>query len=269
MTLITSIIHVIPTIPRHNRNDSIPPRSIANNLWIGDPSASMRRLTLPGRLLTNPIRNRIFVLKLKNWADPSTKQRGVKGSCISFPQKNPLADNPFMLTRADDPNTDKDDSVPRLTIFAAIDSVHKQPDYKTLYIKTCIEIAEAGGSLTVPICSTQDCYNQCGYDSDIGPFTCNDHGIVTPHVISRPTAKVVIKTQDNRHDHKDEDITINCTIAKGQEAVYLGMTLDGLMENNIDVDKVRDNLKGQRFHCTLAISRTAITAIRLQRDHKT
>jgi hypothetical protein len=91
MTLITSIIHVIPTTPRHNRNDSIPPRSIANNLWIGDPSASMRRLTLPGRLLTNPIRNRIFVLKLKNWADPSTKQRGVKGSCISFPQKNPLA----------------------------------------------------------------------------------------------------------------------------------------------------------------------------------
>ena len=50
----------------------------------------MSRLTLPGRLLTNPIRNRIFVLKLKNWADPSTKQRGVKGSCISFPQKNPL-----------------------------------------------------------------------------------------------------------------------------------------------------------------------------------
>ena len=85
--------HFIPnltTLPRSIRAGCIPPRSIANNLWIGKPSASMSRLTLPGRLLTNPIRNRIFVLKLKNYADPLTKQRGVKGSCISFPQKNPL-----------------------------------------------------------------------------------------------------------------------------------------------------------------------------------
>ena len=30
-----------------------------------------------------------------------------------------------------------------------------------------------------------------------------------------------LRTQDNRHNHLDEDLTINCTIAKGQEAVYL------------------------------------------------
>jgi hypothetical protein len=193
----------------------------------------------------------------------------VVGGKDYFKKALPSLYNPVMASRDanNDPLTAKDDSYPQITVYAAIDEIQNKPEHKTYYIKACVEIKEAGGNLTVPICSTPDCSNQCGYETDIGPFTCNDHGVVTPLVISRPTATVYIKTQDNRHDHKDKDLTINCTIAKGQEAVYLGLTLDSLLDDDIDVDKVRDNLQGQRFQCTLAISKTSITAIRLQKAH--
>jgi hypothetical protein len=49
--------------------------------------------------MTNPVRNRVFVLKLKNYADPANRQRGVKGSCISFPQANPMSDKMDVLPR--------------------------------------------------------------------------------------------------------------------------------------------------------------------------
>ena len=51
----------------------------------------MRNLSLPGRLLTNPIRNRCYIVKLNNYSDPASRQRGCKGSCISFCQRNPVA----------------------------------------------------------------------------------------------------------------------------------------------------------------------------------
>jgi len=193
----------------------------------------------------------------------------VVGGKRFFKKALPSLHNPVMASQEanNDPLTAKDDSYPQMTIYKTIDEIQKQPEHKTLYVKACIVVKEAGSNLTVPICSEPDCFNQCGYDSDIGPFTCNNHGVVQPIVISRPTATVYLKTQDNRHEHTDKDITINCTIAKGQEAVYLGLTLESLLEDDIDVDKVRENLQGQRFQCTLAISKTSITAIRLQKAH--
>lgn len=58
----------------------------------------MLRLNLTGRLLTCPTRTRAYVVKLKNWANPVTRQRGTKGSVISFPQDNAVADHPLIAT---------------------------------------------------------------------------------------------------------------------------------------------------------------------------
>jgi hypothetical protein len=55
----------------------------------------MTRLNLTGRLLTCPTRTRAYVVKLKNWANPVTRQRGTKGSVISFPQDNAVAGHPM------------------------------------------------------------------------------------------------------------------------------------------------------------------------------
>jgi hypothetical protein len=79
---------------RHRPNPRIPPRSIANGLWLGNPSKSMLALSLCGRLLTNPIRNKAFVVKLENHSDPKNRQRGCKGHVISFPQLNAAGTHP-------------------------------------------------------------------------------------------------------------------------------------------------------------------------------
>jgi hypothetical protein len=54
----------------------------------------MRALSLCGRLLTNPVRNKAYIVKLNNYADPKTKQRGCKGHVISFPQLNAAGAHP-------------------------------------------------------------------------------------------------------------------------------------------------------------------------------
>jgi hypothetical protein len=41
----------------------LPPRSIANNLWIGPQSNTMRTLSVPAKILTSPIRQKIFIFK--------------------------------------------------------------------------------------------------------------------------------------------------------------------------------------------------------------
>ena len=166
------------------------------------------------------------------------------------------------------PDELKDDCFPRMTVFEAFRKIKTGPEKTSLFLKATIEIEEAGSNLTVPICNYQDCYLQCGYESDFGPFTCNDHGLVeTPNITSRPTASVHLRTQDNRHDCADKDLVLTCTIAKNQEEVYLGMTLDALQEDDIDVDAIRDGLKGHRFNCTLIISKNQITAVRLQKAY--
>jgi hypothetical protein len=83
-----------PLACRHRPHPRIPPRSIANGLWLGNPSTSMLALSLCGRLLTNPIRNKAFVVKLENHSDPKTRQRGCKGHVISFPQLNAAGTHP-------------------------------------------------------------------------------------------------------------------------------------------------------------------------------
>jgi hypothetical protein len=167
------------------------------------------------------------------------------------------------------PGLPRDDCYPRTTVYDALRKIGTDPENSTIFVKAKIEIEEAGSNLTVPICSEPDCPLQCGYESDTGPFTCNDHGIVDPHVVSRPTATINVRTQDNHHNHTDKDLALTCTIAKNQEEVYLGMTLDSLQEDDIDVDAIRDGLKGQRFNCTLIISQNSITAIRLRKDYAT
>jgi hypothetical protein len=165
------------------------------------------------------------------------------------------------------PDNDKDDSYPKLTVYAALTKIHTEPEQKTFFVKSSITIVEAGSNLTVPICSRPNCTLQCGYTSDTGPFTCNEHGEVEPEIISRPHAMVELKIENNRHGSEDEDTTIECTIAKNQEATYLGLSLDNLQNDDIDVDSIREILVGQRFMCTLVISKTNTTVIRLQKDY--
>ena len=70
------------------RCGTIPPRAIANNLWIGDPSSTMRNLSLPERVLTCPTRTKVYVHKLTTFGGNDTAQRGCKHNVISFPQTN-------------------------------------------------------------------------------------------------------------------------------------------------------------------------------------
>jgi hypothetical protein len=193
----------------------------------------------------------------------------VFGDDTYFRNKIPAVHENFMrdYTATDTPALLKDDCYPRMTVYTALRKINTEPENTSIFLKGTFEVVEAGSNLTVPICGEQDCGLQCGYESDVGPFTCKDHGVVEPHIISRPTASIVLRTQDNRHEHTDRDVTVSCTIAKHQEEVYLGMTLDALQEELVDVDCIRDCLKGQRFHCTLIISKNTITAARLQKDY--
>ena len=75
----------------HLQSKKLPPRSTANKLWFGDPSELMKNLTLTGRLLVCPIRQKVYIVKMKVKADPRTLQNGVLGSTIAFPQDNAMA----------------------------------------------------------------------------------------------------------------------------------------------------------------------------------
>jgi hypothetical protein len=181
--------------------------------------------------------------------------------------KMPALHTAYLLADANynTPGAIKDDTFPRITAWEAAKKIQSDAENASLFVKATIEIMEAGAALTVPTCSTPDCSLQCEYDNDEGPFTCNDHGDITdPVVTCRCTATIVVKTQDNRHGFADTDLVLSCTIGKNQEEVYLGMTLEQL-QDEIDVDAIRDGLKGQRFTCTLIISKKNITAVRLQK----
>jgi hypothetical protein len=46
------------------RKLELPPRSVANDLWFGNPSEIMRGLTIPAKLLTCPIRQKVTILSI-------------------------------------------------------------------------------------------------------------------------------------------------------------------------------------------------------------
>ena len=49
-------------------------------------------MTIPMKLLTCPVRQKAFLVKLKTYGDPASAQRGVRGSTIAFPQENALTE---------------------------------------------------------------------------------------------------------------------------------------------------------------------------------
>jgi hypothetical protein len=162
----------------------------------------------------------------------------------------------------------RDDCFPKITVFKALAalslSLEHQQGAKTEYIVSTFVVTDTGGALTLPLCNRPDCSIQCNFNSAEGPFTCVDHGEVEPDIVSRPTATILLKTSDNRHTHTDKDTTVECTIGAGQEAAYLGMTLEDLDKED-DVDLIRVGQVGKRFRCTLAISKNNIAAINLKR----
>lgn len=161
----------------------------------------------------------------------------------------------------------KDDSYPLMTVFDAFSNISTAADCNTYFVRATIEVVEAGCALTSPGCGQPGCSRECEltvataeYD-DI--YTCPLHGAVEPVLISRPDATIIVKKENNRHGFKDEDKTVECTIAKDQELEFIGMTLDELQAEDIDVDSIRDSLIGKQFRCTLAISEYQTVALRL------
>jgi hypothetical protein len=160
----------------------------------------------------------------------------------------------------------KDDVYPVSTVFDVFANIATQGAAHTHFVRATIEVVEAGSALTSPGCGQPGCSKECtveATESDEVTYTCELHGDVDPELISRPDATIIIKTQNNRHGFKDEDLTLECVIAKGQQEEFIGMTLDGLQEDGIKVDEIRDSLVGRQFRCTLAISEYQTVALRL------
>ena len=85
-----SMVRVCHTCVLSLKKRAVPPRSIANKLWIGDQTAEMKKLSVPAKLLTSTERTKCYVMKLKSYANPKNKQRGYKGMSIAYPQLNHL-----------------------------------------------------------------------------------------------------------------------------------------------------------------------------------
>jgi len=68
----------------------IPPRSVANQLWIGPQTETMKHLSIPAKLLVSPVRTKCYITKLKGHGNPKNNQRGFKGMSIAYPQLNAL-----------------------------------------------------------------------------------------------------------------------------------------------------------------------------------
>ena len=84
----TSFIRVCNTCHNSLSKDRVPTRSVSNDLWIGERTDSMKTLSIPAKLLISPIRTKAYITKLKTFGKPNSRQRGVKGMSIAYPQKN-------------------------------------------------------------------------------------------------------------------------------------------------------------------------------------
>ena len=83
-------ITVCTTCANHLDENNIPPRSIANDLWSGERSETMKCLNIPTKLLCSPVRQKAYICKLKSYGSQASAQRCVKGSMIAYPQENVL-----------------------------------------------------------------------------------------------------------------------------------------------------------------------------------
>jgi hypothetical protein len=185
-----------------------------------------------------------------------------------FKNRFPKLFKEFTARRASHGGEIQDTTFPKITAFKAMADTQFQTSDKPTYVSgVTIVIQSTGSELTIPLCPVQDCGLMCGYPCETGPFTCADHGEVDPMVVSRPTATALIRVQDNRSVHTDRDYPLSFTVASGQEETYLNMTLEELHED-FDVDKVRSQLVGQLFLCTLCISKSNVTATQLRRPDR-
>ena len=55
----TGLLKVCKTCCHILKKNELPPRSVANDLWFGTPSEIMRGLTIPAKLLTCPVRQKV------------------------------------------------------------------------------------------------------------------------------------------------------------------------------------------------------------------
>ena len=68
------------------QKNKLPPLSIANDFQIGTAPPELSNLTLPEKLLISVYRPKIHVVKLRSCNGPGTRQSGLKGNTITFPQ---------------------------------------------------------------------------------------------------------------------------------------------------------------------------------------
>ena len=71
---------------RHLENDRLPPLSIANNFQIGKTPPELTGLTLPEKFLISLYRPKMHMIKLLPSAGPESRQSGLIGNTITFPQ---------------------------------------------------------------------------------------------------------------------------------------------------------------------------------------
>ena len=74
------------TCINHLENDRLPPLSIANNFQIGKTPSELTGLTLPEKLLISLYRPKMHLIKLLPCAGPESRQSGLIGNTITFPQ---------------------------------------------------------------------------------------------------------------------------------------------------------------------------------------
>jgi len=85
-------ITVCKQCSNHMQHDKVPPTAVANKLYFGERSETMKNMSIPMKLLTCPVRQKAFIIKLKGYGNPKSMQRGVKGTTIAYPQDNALVD---------------------------------------------------------------------------------------------------------------------------------------------------------------------------------
>lgn len=87
-----STITVCKRCANSMQHDKVPSTSVANRLFFGERSETMKNMSIPMKLLTCPVRQKAFIVKLVSYGDPKSRQRGVKGTTIAYPQDNALVD---------------------------------------------------------------------------------------------------------------------------------------------------------------------------------
>ena len=79
-------VNCCTTCLQYLQKKKLPPLSIANSFQIGRTPPELSDLTLPEKLLISVNRPKIHVIKLRSSSGPGTRQRGLIGNTITFPQ---------------------------------------------------------------------------------------------------------------------------------------------------------------------------------------